>query len=82
MVRAAETARRAHAPDPMAALAAKRTPGAMAGTLAAPPGAIAEDGGWFADAMLTALAKYDEARRLRALQAPEAARQGAVNVVN
>ncbi len=78
-------ARRAYAPDPMAALAAKRTPGAMAGALAAPllpPGALAAEGGWFSDAMLTALAKYEDARRLRGPQAPEAARHGAVNVVN
>ncbi|MEK7246060.1 MAG: hypothetical protein AAB223_08575 [Pseudomonadota bacterium] len=86
--------RRAQAPDPMAALAAKRTPGAMAGTLsaprpapvgepqAAPPGAIASEGGWFTDTMLSALGKYEDARRLRGPQAPEAARRDAVNVVN
>ena len=78
-----QTARRAYAPDPMAALAAKRTPGAMAGALAAPaPGALAADGGWFSDAMFTALAKYEEARRLSGPQAPEAVRRGAVNIVN
>jgi hypothetical protein len=80
-----QAARRAYAPDPMAALAAKRTPGAMVGALAAPspaPGSLAAEGGWFSDAMLAALAKYEEARRLRGPQAPEAARQGAVNIVN
>ena len=67
----------------MAALAAKRTPGAMAGALAAPaPGALAVEGGWFSDAMLTALAKYEDARRLRGPQGPEAARRDAVNIVN
>ena len=104
-------ARRARAPDPMVALAAKRTPGAMAGALAAPrlapgaqapktedpaasfapglssgrhapPGALAVEGGWFSDVMLEALAKYQDAARLRGPQAPEAARQGGVNVVN
>ncbi|MSO85500.1 MAG: hypothetical protein EXR02_09620 [Rhodospirillales bacterium] len=86
--------RRSLAPDPMAALAAKRTPGAMAGTLAAPrlapagepqaapPGALAAEGGWFSDAMFEALAKYQDAVRLRGPQAPEAARPGGVNVVN
>lgn len=78
-------ARRAYAPDPMAALAAKRTPGAMAGAFAAPslpPGSLAAEGGWFSDAMLAALAKYEDARRLHGPQEPEAARQGAVNIVN
>lgn len=78
-------ARRAYAPDPMAALAAKRTPGAMAGSLAAPapaPGALAAEGGWFSDTMLSAFAKYEEAQRLRGPQGPEAARRGAVNIVN
>lgn len=78
-------ARRAYAPDPMAALAAKRTPGAMAGALAVPPsapGALAVEGGWFSDVMLEALGKYEDARRLRGQQAPEAARRGAVNIVN
>ena len=32
--------------------------------------------------MLDALAKYETARQLRGPQAPEAARAGAVNVVN
>ena len=57
----------------------------MAGSLAAPlpaPGALAAEGGWFSDAMLEALAKYEEARRLRGPQAPEAVRRGAVNIVN
>jgi hypothetical protein len=69
----------------MAALAAKRTPGAMAGSLAAPapaPGALAAEGGWFSDTMLSAFAKYEEAQRLRGPQGPEAARRGAVNIVN
>ena len=44
--------------------------------------ALAADGGWFSDAMFTALAKYEDARRLRDPQAPEAARLGAVNIVN
>ena len=78
-------ARRAHAPDPMAALAAKRTPGAMAGALAtpqAPSGALADQGGWFTDVMLDAFAKYNDARRLSGPQSPEAGRQGGVNIVN
>jgi hypothetical protein len=73
----------------LAALAARRTPGALAGIMVAPapgtpspPGSIGAEGGWFSDVMLDALAKYEDARRLRAPQAPEAARQGAVNVVN
>lgn len=78
-------ARRAHAPDPLTALAAKRSPGALAGALAAPqpmPGAIADQGGWFTDVMLEALSKYNDARRLSNPQAPEAGRQGGVNIVN
>ncbi|MBM3565200.1 MAG: hypothetical protein FJX42_03695 [Alphaproteobacteria bacterium] len=87
---------RSRAPDPMAALAAKRTPGSMAPAVAAmsrqprelPPeaGAIAPEGGWFADTMLEALSKYEEAQRRRRTQSPEAALDGplggAVNIVN
>ncbi len=76
-------AHRALAPDPLAALAAKRTPGALAGVMPAPtPGSIGVEGGWFSDVMLDALAKYEYARQLRGPQGPEAARPGAVNIVN
>jgi len=75
-------AQRALAPDPLAQLTAKRTPGALAGAMAAPAGAIGVEGGWFADVMIEALAKYQDARRLREPQPPEAARQGGVNIVN
>jgi hypothetical protein len=57
-----------HRPDPTAGLVAKRTPAAVAGQLA--PGATAQDGGWFSDAMLSALAKYQENAKLRADPAP------------
>jgi len=50
-------------PDPMAGIVAKRTPAYVAGQLA--PGATAQDGGWFSDAMLSALAKYQENAKLR-----------------
>lgn len=74
---------RALAPDPLAALVARRTPGSLAGAMGAPAaGAIGTEGGWFSDVMLDALAKYETARQLRGPQAPEAARAGAVNVVN
>lgn len=78
----AAAAQRALAPDPLAQLAAKRTPGAMAGAMAAQAGAIGVEGGWFSDVMIEALAKYEDARRLRGPQPPEAARQGGVNIVN
>ena len=72
-------AQRALAPDPMAALVAKRTPGSMAAASARmnrPPneapsqtdamsGAIAAEGGWFSDVMIEALGKYQDAQRLR-----------------
>jgi hypothetical protein len=79
---AAAPAQRALAPDPLAQLAAKRTPGTLAGAMAAPAGAIGVEGGWFSDVMIEALAKYEDARRLREPQPPEAARQGGVNIVN
>ena len=89
-------AQRALAPDPMVALAAKRTPGSVAAAVAStnrlprelPPdaGAIASEGGWFSDVMLDALGKYQDAQRLRAPAPPEAAygktSGGAVNIVN
>ncbi len=93
-------AQRALAPDPMAALAAKRTPGSMASAAArmnrplneAPSqadvmsGAIAAEGGWFSDAMIEALGKYQDAQRLRpaapAAGATERAPGGTVNIVN
>ncbi len=81
-VPAAAPTQRALAPDPLAQLTAKRTPGALAGAMAAPAGAIGVEGGWFADVMIEALAKYQDARRLREPQPPEAARQGGVNIVN
>lgn len=60
MPAAANYAGRAHAPDPMNQLAAKRTPGQVAAT-AAVPGAnqTAVNGGWFSDVMLNALSKYE-----------------------
>ncbi len=87
---------RALPPDPMAALAARRTPGSMAAAVASTnrlprelpseTGAIASEGGWFSDVMLGALAKYQDAQRLRHPSAPEAAFDkapgGAVNVIN
>ncbi|MBM3951382.1 MAG: hypothetical protein FJ311_08005 [Rhodospirillales bacterium] len=76
------SATRALAPDPLAQLAVKRTPGALAGAFAAPAGAIGVEGGWFSDVMLDALAKYEDARRLRETQPPEAARREGVNIVN
>jgi hypothetical protein len=48
-----------HRPDPMAGLVAKRTPAQTAAQLA-PAGATAAEGGWFSEAMLSALAKYRE----------------------
>jgi hypothetical protein len=55
-------------PDPTAGLVAKRTPAAVAAQLA--PGATAQDGGWFSDAMLSALAKYQENAKLGTAPAP------------
>jgi len=76
------SATRALAPDPLDQLAVKRTPGALAGAFAAPAGAIGVEGGWFSDVMLGALAKYEDARRLRETQPPEASRREGVNIVN
>jgi hypothetical protein len=45
-------------------------------------GSIGTEGGWFSDAMLDALAKYESAKRLREPQPPEAVRSGSVNLVN
>jgi hypothetical protein len=61
-------------PDLMAGLVAKRSPAQTAGQIAAQPapaGATAAEGGWFSDAMLSALAKYQESAKRG--QAPEPA---------
>lgn len=70
---------RALPPDPMSQLAARRSPGQVAGNAAVGANQAAANGGWFGDVMLNALAKYEIQNRRNAVGQDNAPM---LNVVN